>query len=160
MQTSKEYEILKHHLPRLQSEIATLNKRAAKIGCSPILIETVGERTETLIRPSQAYEQSGQIFKTGELEEVLIFVKIRVVGETPKFQGWTFAATIQHLPATQQSTAFDIIRAVPGMEIPTQYRDAKRSQVCDHCQTNRYRKDTFIVRHDDGTWKQVGRQCL
>jgi hypothetical protein len=31
---------------------------------------------------------------------------------------------------------------------------------CDHCQTNRQRKDTFVVRHEGGEEKLIGRQCL
>lgn len=158
MQHSKEYEIFKPQLPFLQEQLAALNKRATKIGCAPIVLEVLSERMEVSTLPGGLYEQAGELVRAVDLEEVRIFVKVRLTGNVPKYEGWTFAATIQHLPATQTSDAFDIIRAVPGFEIPTQYRD--RAQVCDHCGHKRYRKDTFIIQHSDGTWKQVGRQCL
>src|SRR5699024_12772450 len=31
---------------------------------------------------------------------------------------------------------------------------------CHHCQINRYRTNTYVVRHDDGTQKFVGSTCL
>lgn len=31
---------------------------------------------------------------------------------------------------------------------------------CDHCQTERYRKDTYLVRDKDGSVKQVGSSCI
>jgi hypothetical protein len=147
MQTSKEYEIYKPQVSFLEEQIATLNKKAVKLGCVPIKIETLSERHEKIIGRHEG------------LEKVEVYVKIRITGEAPKYNGWTFAATIQHLPATNQSEAFDIIRTVPGFEIPSMFRN-RGGQTCDHCGHQRYRKDTFIVCHDNGTWKQVGRQCL
>lgn len=32
--------------------------------------------------------------------------------------------------------------------------------ICEHCRTKHYRKNTFIVRNEDGTEKQVGSTCL
>lgn len=161
MQTSKEYEIAKPQLPLLQEQFATLNKKAAKLGCIPITMEILGERIEIITCPEHRVVQGNNIQLVAALDEVRIFVKVCLTGDIPKYEGWTFAATVQHLPATQSSEAFDIIRTIPGVfEIPAQYRDKSRAQICDHCQTNRYRRDTFIIHHDNGTWKQVGRQCL
>lgn len=160
MQNSKEYEIYKPQLPFLQERLAALNKKAAKLGCTPITLEILGERMKVITHPEHRVVNGGNIQLVAALDEVRMYVRVRVTGDIPKYEGWVFAATIQHLPATQVSEAFDIIRTVPGFEIPVQYRDKSHAQMCDHCQTNRYRKDTFIVKHDSGTWKQVGRQCL
>lgn len=142
VQTSKEYEIPKPQLPVLQEQLAALNKKAAKLGCTPISLEILNERMEVVTHPEHRVVRGDQIQLVAALDEVRTYVRVRVTGETPKYEGWTFAATIQHLPQTQISEAFDIVRTVPGFEIPVQYRDKSRAQMCDHCQTTRYRKDT------------------
>jgi hypothetical protein len=51
-----------------------------------------------------------------------------------------------------------LVSLVPGQTIDTEYRHA--SNVCDHCHTIRPRTETFIIQHEDGTQKQIGRNCL
>ncbi len=74
------------------------------------------------------------------------------------FAGWSFVATLQHVIATDEGGAVNIVRALPGETVATDYRT--RGPVCDHCQAVRRRADTFLVRHDDGRVMQVGRTCL
>src|SRR3972149_3916096 len=51
-----------------------------------------------------------------------------------------------------------ILRNVPGETLPESWRRA--DQKCDHCGLIRKRNETFVVRHEDGTLKQIGRQCI
>jgi hypothetical protein len=44
------------------------------------------------------------------------------------------------------------------VELPERFRTL--GPVCEHCHLSRGRKETFIVRHEDGRMVQVGRQCL
>lgn len=148
---TKDYEIPKHQMSILTAQIKKLNKRAAKIGCAPITIEVISERTETITHTHS------NISGLPSFEKVCVYTKVRIKGETPKYKGWNFAATIQHLPAVGKTKAFDIVRSLPDVEIPKYFRN---QQNCDYCGHNRYRKDTFVIQHEDGTWKQVGRQCL
>jgi hypothetical protein len=81
-------------------------------------------------------------------------VIVEIEGEAPKFNGWAFAATLQH------GEDGNILAVIPGFseKIPTQYRMVQRG--CEHCAGNRNWKDTYLLHHDDGSWKQVGRVCM
>lgn len=78
---------------------------------------------------------------------------VMVEGTSPKLNGWKLIGVIDHV-----TTMHTLVRDVPGQRVPKEYR--KRGAVCDHCDTLRKRNETFIIRHDDGTIKQVGRNCL
>lgn len=70
-----------------------------------------------------------------------------------KIAGWTFCGTIDH-----SLDIGSVLRAVPGKQIPDQYRGAE--PICEHCRVNRRRRDTYILQNDEGIYKQVGRSCL
>lgn len=74
---------------------------------------------------------------------------------TPSFKigGWNFAAVIDHTYETG-----NIIRALPNETIPDKFKET--SPICEHCNINRYRKDTYVLRSDDEEFKQVGKTCL
>ena len=78
------------------------------------------------------------------------FTKISVVGEFNALEGWTFLAAIEH------AEPHNIVNGIEGSA--KLYRDS--APKCDHCNTNRRRKYTFIVTHDDGTTRQIGKTCL
>lgn len=71
-----------------------------------------------------------------------------------KHEGWEFIGTLEHTPNG------NIIRVIKkGVEVPERYRTAK--QECEHCHTNRDRKDTYLVYNENtGEFKQVGKSCL
>lgn len=72
---------------------------------------------------------------------------------TAVINGWEFAAALEHTPNG------NIIKGVPGIEIPERYY--KAAPVCEHCNTIRNRKDTYVVRNrETGEFKQVGKSCL
>jgi len=85
-----------------------------------------------------------------------VYYLCRVEGPRAKLADWEFIATLQH------EDAGTILRAVPGAEIAEGELDRFRNVKphCEHCNARRYRKDSFVVRHDDGTLRQVGRTCL
>lgn len=76
-----------------------------------------------------------------------------IAGETPKFAGWTLAAAIEMQPSGE-----NIVSCVPGFSVPDSYRVVTNK--CDHCRHTRPRKQTFVVVHESGEYKQVGRNCL
>ena len=125
-------------IEELKFKVAKLNKRAAKIGVAPISVELTGQmkRDET------------------DYPHVCIMFEIILNGETPKFDGWKLLAVLQHDPNLDAN----IVKTVPGETIPEGYRT--RPGVCDHCGYTRIRKETFVVQHDGGDVKQVGRQCV
>lgn len=82
-------------------------------------------------------------------------VEVEASGEYV-INGWQFVGTIEH------KGNGNIIRCVvPELEsdIPAKYRTSR--PYCEHCNTVRARKDTYLIRNvDTGEYKQVGKQCL
>ena len=127
-------------LDGLKDRIAEANKKAARLDVEPQTL-TIGE-TDTV-------EKFVGGFPTGE---VLVFVNGTITGTTPRLNGWAFIASLELFDDTA------IIRSVPGEECPPEHRN--RGNICDHCGHKRRRTATYVVRHDDGTTKTVGRNCL
>jgi hypothetical protein len=142
-----EYKVGEWNMGWLEKRIGRLNKRAEKLQVAPIGMTITGQEFETDVKIDPIYHT--------RTETITKFYLIRITGETPKLAGWNFIATLQH------EEAGNVLRRVPGheeTEIPEQYRTSTRN--CDHCQKDIRRNDTYILVNDDGTWKQVGRNCL
>lgn len=132
------FKIPEHLMGEIEARIAKVNKKAAKLGASPVTLTKIGEEWEE-------YKQDG-------IKRKRLLVIVKVDGEAPKLEGWKFLGTIDYTSGTP------IIREVPGEDIPVKYRSS--NAFCDYCKTTRYRKETFIVQQTDGEIKQVGRNCL
>lgn len=118
----------------VEEKIAKLNKRAIKLGMDPIVLEWD--------RP--IISDNDQMLFPVELTGPL----------TVSFAGWQFVATLQHLP-----TGENIVRCISDeFVIPVDYHNS--GSACQHCNTNRYRRDTYVVRHENGEYKQVGSTCI
>ncbi len=130
------------NLSHLQAKLNKLNKRASKLGCSPVYMKDTGV-TERI--------SSGEVNVFGDT----IFITANVIvvyGEAPKLNGWSFIGTIDH------HLDGNILRSVPGEEMPVEHRTAEK--YCDHCKSKRSRMHTYVVKNEDGEYKQIGRQCL
>lgn len=134
---NKTFDIAEGNLDQLTTKLNKLNARLVKIGSQPCTFRVTGHRDE----PDSADKNKVHRFLTVSLD-------------TPEQQtnGWTFQATIVH------TAEGNIIRALPGVEVPPTHREG--AQHCDHCGTNRMRRDTYIVRNEAGEVKQVGSTCL
>lgn len=147
------FKIPAGNLGLLQSRIADLTKRAEKVAKKGLLVDytPIG-----LIIGEKVTEQSKKDEITGFALPPRIYFLCEVTGMSPKLSGWTFVATLQH------EEGGTILRTVPTVALPEgalkKYRQA--TPECDHCKAKRRRNDTFVVRHDDGAIKQVGRNCL
>lgn len=133
------YRIPACNVEALHQRIADVNKTAAKLGVSPITITEIGQ--EIIKYKNAAKVQCERVVHIFTLE-----------GCTPKLEGWTFVAVIERLGAE------NLIRVVPGQECPVEYRRAEYN--CDHCNKQRTRNEVFVLRHEDGSHKQVGRSCI
>lgn len=135
-----EFWVPQFNLPGLQQKIDRLGRKAAKLGC----------KAPVLTVHSDQFEDR----EVGENDPPLLvrFVKVEVHGEAPKYAGWQIAARLVH------ENGAVIIRSAPGIELPERFRTI--GKVCEHCNTQRHRTDTYVVKHDDGTFKSVGSNCI
>jgi hypothetical protein len=73
----------------------------------------------------------------------------------PKLNGWEFLARIDHA----NKELGNIVRTMPGKSVDAHFQTV--GPVCQHCNVNRFRRDTFVVQHEDTKEiKQVGSTCL
>ena len=135
------FDIPAYNFDHLRERIERLNRRAKKLGCQPIALRVVREFEVKKRQPDTKL-----VYKQARLE-------IEVIGESPKFEGWTLLAAIEMLDNGE-----NLVRTVPGQTVPEVYRSTDTH--CDHCQALRRRKEVFVLGHEDGRIVQVGRQCI
>lgn len=140
------YEIPAHRLSLFEEKFASLQKRASKLGC-PIPSFELGE-----LATKKRIEQDldGELFVT-----FFEYYPVTVSGAAPSFSGWSFLAVVDYEAAAPM---FRKTPAADAHEIPDRYRTL--GPVCEHCRLDRNRKETFVVRHESGDVKQVGRRCI
>jgi hypothetical protein len=146
--TNQEYKIPTFKIDALEAKLVKLNKKAVKLGCPAMELEVLG--TEL----AEVKDEKGRIIGYNELTIVTI------IGETPRLPGWSFEGIVDF---SDPGTDSFLLRMAPGADdLPADFREEIRATPgrCDHCQKNRHRKETFIVRHDSGGYKLVGRTCL
>jgi hypothetical protein len=137
------FDIPVYNMTVVEEKVAKVNKRAARIGAEPVVIERVGKITKKFR------------FGNDNHDTFIDFCQIRIIGKTPKLNGWTLVAV------AEPALGGIVLRKFPSiaMEIPLEFRDVSPDR-CDHCHTKRQRNETFIVQHDVEGWKVVGRSCL
>jgi len=137
------YKIEYWALGKLTAMIEKYNRRSAKLGVPPLKFSV--QTVEKIVKG----------------EEVK-YLEVSFEGDPAKINGWEFIGTLQH------AEGVNILRSVPGKEIPETFRTHKPH--CEHCAKYRTRKDTFVL-HKMSTetipgveplnvYKQVGRNCL
>lgn len=143
---TKAYSIPASNLPRLEAEIARLNKRAGKLGLPPVLFEITGQYQE---------EQEDPL----GFKYLATYHQCQVSGEAPKINGWKFVAVLEPVGEGM------VVREVPGETCPVEFRTSDLH--CDHCKTLRRRSAVFVVTcvedgegQKAGESRQVGRDCL
>lgn len=133
----------------VEAQLIKFNKRAERIGMVPISWDCGEAFTKTVDRTVK------DGLGNHTIKENILFIPITVSGELEvSINGWEFIATLQHL-----KTGENIVRAINNsFHIPNEYRNSGSS--CEHCKINRYRKDTFLLKHSNGDTIQVGRTCM
>ena len=144
------------NIDKLAHEVEKLNRRAAKLGVPAIQLH-IGEREVCFTCPKGGaphISTDPKAWGTDHKPEGHERAEVVIQGEPPMLAGWRFAAVVDHL-SNGTITRYPFA----GAEIDLKpYRDAEAT--CDHCQTTRNRHETFIVVHEDGPEKRVGRSCL
>ena len=125
-------------MDRLQKKVARIQNKCRKYGCDFHFAE-VGEE----YRPFKD-EDGKQTFRR--------FVLVEAEG-IARINDWRFIASVE------RTDNGNIINKAVDVEVPERYYTSL--PVCEHCKTNRARRDTYIVQNEKtGEFKQVGRNCL
>lgn len=133
-----KYAIYEGNIDRLEKKLKRISNKCKAYGCD------------------FHYEQTGEEFRELKDEKgnkyTARFVLVEAEG-TAIINDWEFIAELEH---TENG---NIITGVAGVEVPERYYTSK--PMCEHCNSKRYRKNTYIVRNKTtGEFKQVGKSCL
>lgn len=140
--TPRPFTALAEDMPFISTKLDKLNKLAGRNGLPLATIEF------------------GAIYEKTTTNDMGFDCTVRLVDgilHMPKMglDGWTLVATLDH------DAAGNMIRTAPGFDgdLPVEFRTSDAGR-CDHCHTNRNRTQTIVVRHTDGTFAQVGGDCV
>lgn len=137
--TTKMYRIPEANKNKFDEKINKLVRKANKLGVSPITIRCIGEEF------TEPNKETGKVYK---------YFVIEVIGEKPALDNWVFLGS---LDITKEGS---IIRTVPGVTLPEEYRHITESR-CDHCHKRINRVNHHIVQHNETKEiKVVGTNCL
>lgn len=135
----KIYEVFEGNMDRLEKKLTRIANKCKKYGCD-FRYEKVGETFRKLI------DDNGG-------EYTARFIQIESEG-TAIINDWRFVASVEH---TENGNI--IKKYCYDVEVPEKYYTNK--PICEHCGSNRYRKNTYIVQNlQTGEFKQVGKSCL
>ena len=133
----RTFEIPETNMEKLRRKAKTIEKKCEKFGCD------------------FHFDEVGEVFRDVKDEDGTVYTIRYIVVEAygkAIVNGWDFVAAVEHTQAGNIITG-------SGTEVPKMYYN--RKPVCDHCQCDRARKDTYIIRNTEtGEFKQVGRSCL
>jgi len=140
MNELKIYSIPEMNYSELETKLAKLNKKGIKLNCEPIVLTQVGTIDLKIDVP-------------WSIKKVLVrHNQITISGVAPVIAGWELIASCEGF---ENGT---LIKSIPEKEYPEKYR---QMLVCEHCNSDRNRKYTFIVRNvESGEYKMVGKSCL
>lgn len=133
------------NMAALERRIGQMNRKADKLDLPGIELKDLGKVVEKRHLSDEDREWN--------VKRTVHCTVVRITGDRIKLEGgWIFVGTLEH------GEAGNILRAVPDEDIPDQFRTVPAQ--CDHCQLDRKRKDTYIIRGYGKEYKQVGRTCL
>lgn len=143
---SAEYMIPEHRLAKLEKKVKKLNRIAQKLGLPEISFERLSGAPE--------WRDLTILLDNYNEEKVKVMCyPVRVSGVAPVLSGYSFVARIDHL------TEGNLVLGGNGLTLDPAWKTCE--PWCDHCQTVRSRKTSYIVREEaTGETKQVGKSCL
>lgn len=141
------YSIWSGFMPELREKVKKIQKKCAKFGCD-FIFEEVGEEIKVVEDKTEFDPETGK-HPTYNLKFIIVHAE-----GTAVINGWQFVASVEH---TEKGNIFS--KALTDVEIPERYRCS--DPYCEHCNSHRMRKGTFIVMNiESGEFKQVGHNCL
>ncbi len=142
---SRTIDLPSYRLPQLADLIASLTKKAGKLGVPAPSFAVVREYAVQCGTDESPYE-------VAYAEVVVTYTIAAVVGN------WRFLASIETRDYVDGQPRNRVSGPHLAPEIARSYVTAK--QVCEHCHHARHRKQTYIVADAAGVTKQVGSTCL
>jgi hypothetical protein len=139
MTNTMTYEVPVANVGAIVHQTDALRKRAARVGV-------------TFTAPVISEARFCRLDKTRDRVNVWTEVTFEVDTAPIRFEGWRLAGVVEAMGDEA------IIREVPGETVAAEY--AAHPYRCEHCDTDRTRRETFVIQHEDGRAMQVGRQCL
>ncbi len=140
------FRILAGNINLLQKALNDSNKKATKLGVPCATMKVL--RTEDVATVVKGKE-------TGRFHKVAI---IEVTGGVPKLAGWELVGLLHHITTDEAGKDMTVQHTMPGKVIPVIYKN--QANVCEHCNVNRRRNTTFVLRNADARHIQVGSSCL
>jgi hypothetical protein len=142
----------------VEKTVAKLARRADRLGVEFVVsVSASPTRAQDEMVPCPFFGKiDGSMVPSGR---VLEWGTITLETPAVKFAGWTLVGVLTPMPVAEDSLETTLYpTAVPGQEMPADVREWTFR--CDHCGHERRRLETFVLRHEDGSVKQVGRQCI
>lgn len=143
----RTYTIPQDRREEIEKLVSKYQKKAAKYNI-PLTVQYGEPHAETI--PVYKPDPITHVVYKVDTMKVEVF-DLTINGEDIHKDGYTVAAKIEHLDGG------NVVTPISGNAKPEW---SHRDGYCEHCNSKRYRRVTFIVRHDDGSEKQVGRSCL
>lgn len=133
------FEIPEYRIEDMEKKISHISKKCQKYGGNPVSYKK-GEPYYKKIK------HDGNIFT------IKVF-PVEVEGSA-KVDNWEFIATSEH-----HSNGNIIKRYNTDIDIPERFKYSEN--ICEHCHTNRYRTNLYIIHNTiTGDFKQIGKSCL
>lgn len=134
------YTIPEYNIKKVVKKLDALNTKALKLGVDPIMYSLSAPYSKT--------------FTTEEKTFVIPMVDLDMTNSMVSLNGWAFLAVIEH-----SKNGNIIMKKLYDVEVPEYYRTS--GSHCDHCNTDRYRKNTYLVynKAEDKIY-QVGSTCI
>lgn len=134
-----KFTIYEGHMDALMKKITRIKNKCSRFGCD-FTFEEIGEEFREIKTPTGDTMQARYVVVEADGLAVV--------------NGWEFVASVEH---TEKGNIFS--SALHDVEIPKRYRNS--APFCEHCNSARRRKNTFIVRNTEtNEFKQVGKSCL
>ena len=144
----RKFSIYDGNMPKFEKALNRIKNKCEKYNC-PFIYNEVGEEFKTEL----VSELDDGTPLEHEIEITRRFVIIEVEAQ-PIIADWELIASLEH---TKEG---NIIHNVGNnVEIPERYYNV--APYCEHCNVNRYRKNSFIIHNiKTNEFKQVGKTCL
>ena len=145
-----QFSIPEENFSSLEKKLTRIRNKCAKYGCE-FSYHKLGEHIVEKKVSWNALDAQGNLVTHTAIVPIN-YIDIDVEGHA-QVNGWQFVASLEH---TDEG---NIINNIGKLEVPSRYYHCE--PYCEHCKTNRQRKDSFIVyAPETGEFKQVGRNCL